>query len=275
LATSPVRSLSAAGGVGQPGADAPREVGRLIGGLVPAHWIGLAGGPAPADRAQTINGISNKKGGARGRAADPEFGQLLAAIQRVQASGAVGLRTEVSKETKQEATALSLGRKDIAPETLADQARVRKLLGLRPGLREFKVVYGALAENNDVIAIQTRSGFQIMVELASEIQVPADHAADRRTYPSSPGAGRRAGRAPSAGSHSVGNVGAGRRIRGRQVSRLLVLDRRPGLQVQGHLHVSHDHHDAIGERRQGSDARGHDSRELKAKGAHETLVLPP
>ncbi len=44
--------------------------------------------------AQTINGISNKKGGARSRAADPEFGQLLAAIQRIQASGAVGLRTE-------------------------------------------------------------------------------------------------------------------------------------------------------------------------------------
>ena len=136
--------------------------------------------------AQTVNGISNKKGGARGRAADPEFGQLLAAIQRIQASGAVGLRTEVSKETKQEATVLTLGRKDVAAETLADQALVRKLLGLRPGLREFKVVYGALAESDDVIAIQTRSGFQIMVELASEIQVPADHAADRRTYPSSP-----------------------------------------------------------------------------------------
>ena len=65
--------------------------------------------------AQTINGISNKRGGARGRTADPEFGQLLAAIQRIQASGAVGLRTEVSKETKQEATVLSLGRKDIPP----------------------------------------------------------------------------------------------------------------------------------------------------------------
>jgi hypothetical protein len=136
--------------------------------------------------AQTINGISNKKGGARGRATDPEFGQLLAAIQRVQASGAVGLRTEVSKETKQEATVLSLGRKDIAPETLADQALVRKLLGLRPGLREFKVVYGALTESDDVIAIQTRSGFQIMVELAAEIDVPADHVTERRTYPSQP-----------------------------------------------------------------------------------------
>ena len=136
--------------------------------------------------AQTINGISNRKGGARGRAADPEFGQLLATIQRIQASGVVGLRTEVSKETKQEATILTLGRKDIPPETLADQALVRKLLGLRPDLREFKVVYGALAEGDDVIAIQTRSGFQIMLELGSEIQVPADHATERRTYPSSP-----------------------------------------------------------------------------------------
>ena len=92
----------------------------------------------------------------------------------------------MSKETKQEATVLSLGRKDISPETLADQALVRKLLGLRPGLREFKVVYGALAEGDDVIAIQTRSGFQIMVELGAEVEVPADHAAERRTYPSRP-----------------------------------------------------------------------------------------
>jgi hypothetical protein len=37
-----------------------------------------------------------------------------------------------------------------------------------------------------VIAIQTRSGFQIMVELGSEIDVPAQHAAERRTYPSRP-----------------------------------------------------------------------------------------
>ena len=136
--------------------------------------------------AQTINGISNKRGGARGRTADPEFGQLLAAIQRIQASGAVGLRTEVSKENKQEATVLTLGGKDLPPETVADQALVRKLLGLRPGLREFKVVYGALAESDDVIAIQTRSGFQIMVELGAEVEVPADHAAERRTYPSRP-----------------------------------------------------------------------------------------
>jgi hypothetical protein len=134
--------------------------------------------------AQSVNGISNRKGGARGRAADPEFAQLLAALQRIQAAGVVGLRTEVSKENKQEATILTLGRKDVSPETQADQVLVRKLLGLRPDLREFKVVYGSQAEGDDVLAIQTRSAFQIMVELGSEIEVPADHVAERRTYPS-------------------------------------------------------------------------------------------
>ncbi len=136
--------------------------------------------------AQTINGISNRKGGARGRAADPEFGTLTAAIRRIQASGAVGLRTEVSKETKQEATVLTLGKKDVSAETLADMQLVRRLLGLRSDLQGFKVVYGALAEGDDMIAIQTRSGYQIMLELGADIQVPAEHAAERRTYPSSP-----------------------------------------------------------------------------------------
>jgi hypothetical protein len=123
--------------------------------------------------AQTVNGISNRKGGARGRVADPAFGQLLAALQRIQASGAVSLRTEVSKETKQEGVLLTLGRKDIPTETIADQELVRRLLGLRPNQREFKIVYGTLAEADDVIAIQTRSAFQIKGELGADIQVPA------------------------------------------------------------------------------------------------------
>ena len=93
----------------------------------------------------------------------------------------------MSKETKREATILTLGRKDVSPETLADQALVRKLLGLRPDLREFKVVYGALAEGDDVIAIQTRSGFQIMLELGAIVRVPAaDVALNSRSCPTAP-----------------------------------------------------------------------------------------
>jgi hypothetical protein len=135
---------------------------------------------------QNINGIANRKGGARGHAADPEFGPLLAALRRIQISDSIGLRVEVSKETKREGMVITFARKDLAPEVLADQTLVRKLLGLRPDLREFKVVYGAVAEGDDVIAIQTRSAFQILVELGADVEVPAQHAAEQRTYPPLP-----------------------------------------------------------------------------------------
>ncbi len=131
---------------------------------------------------QTINGISNRKAGARGRAADPAFVQLLAALRRIQASGAVGLRVEVSRETKQEGLVMTFARKDVPPEVVADQALVKKLLGLPPDAQEFRVVYGSVREGDDVIAIQTRSGFQIMIDLGADVDVPAPHLAARRTY---------------------------------------------------------------------------------------------
>jgi hypothetical protein len=111
---------------------------------------------------QTINGISNRKAGFRGRPADPAFVELLAVLPRIQASGAVGLRVEVSKETKQEGLVMALGRRDPTSEVLADLALVKKLLGLSPDARDFKVVYGAVAPADDVIAIQ-RSGFQVII----------------------------------------------------------------------------------------------------------------
>lgn len=132
---------------------------------------------------QSINGILNRKGGARGRAADSDFGVLLAALERLQASGVLGLRVELSKDTKQEGTILVISQTALPAEVEADRLLVRKLLGLRPELKEFKVVYGTLAEKDDVIAVQTRSGFQIMNLLGTNVEVPSEHIAEQRTYP--------------------------------------------------------------------------------------------
>ncbi|MGR8941070.1 MAG: hypothetical protein ACU83V_04710 [Gammaproteobacteria bacterium] len=133
--------------------------------------------------AQSINGISNRKGGARGSEMDPDFAALLAALQRLQVSGAIGLRVETTPETKQEGTVMVMSRKDLPPEVEADRILVRKLLGLRSGLHEFKVVYGSVPEKDDVVAVQTRSGFQILNLLGSTVDVPPEHIAERRTYP--------------------------------------------------------------------------------------------
>ena len=135
---------------------------------------------------QSINGLSNRQGGARGHAADPDFIRLLAALQRLQASGVLGLRVEVSKDTKQEGTVMVISPKSLPPEVEADRNVVRKLLGLRPDLQEFKIVIGAVSGKDDMIAMQTRSGFQILNLLGANVEVPPEHIAEGRTYPPIP-----------------------------------------------------------------------------------------
>ena len=132
---------------------------------------------------QRINGISNSKAGARGQAADPDFARLLKAFQRLQASGALGLRVETSKESKLEGIVMTISRKNLPPGIQADRDLVRKLLGLRPDLQEFKVIYGGMSDKDDVVAVQTRSGLQILAELGANVEVPAEHIAELRTYP--------------------------------------------------------------------------------------------
>ena len=133
--------------------------------------------------AQSINGLSNRKGGARGHAADPDFVRLLAALRRLQASGIIDLRVELSSETKQAGTIMTISQKDLPPEVQADRDLVRKLLGLRPNLEEFKIVYGSLSRKDDEIAMQTRSVFQLLNQLGANVEVPPEHIAERRTYP--------------------------------------------------------------------------------------------
>jgi len=79
-----------------------------------------------------------------------------------------------------------ISQKNLSPEIEADRTLVRKLLGLRPDLQEFKVIFGSVSGKDDEIAIQTRSGFQILTQLGANVEVPPEHIAERRTYPPIP-----------------------------------------------------------------------------------------
>jgi hypothetical protein len=131
---------------------------------------------------QSINGIRNSYSGAgRIRPADPGFYLFIEKMTRIQDSGAYEIR--VQKSTEREAIAAVFSDK-VDEKTEADITEVRKMLGLDPTAREFRVVYGSIASDDKEIAILTRSVLQVLVNLASSIEVPETHVAEKRVIPS-------------------------------------------------------------------------------------------
>ncbi|MDN5941793.1 MAG: hypothetical protein L0H94_07925, partial [Nitrospira sp.] len=135
---------------------------------------------------QTVNGLSNSRGGASIRLEDPEFVQLVKSLRRIQESASVGLRADATKDKKGEGLVMFFATKKVPPEIQKEQETVRRLLGLNQKKTEFSVMYGAAPDRDDVIALHTRSGFQILYELATFVEVPEAHEREQRAYPHLP-----------------------------------------------------------------------------------------
>ena len=132
---------------------------------------------------QSINALSNARGGARPRPADPEFAKLLKSLRRIQDSGAVGIRAEPEEDKKGGGLVLSFPLKTIPPEVQAERDAVKRLLGINAAVTDFRIIYGTAPPTDDVVAIQTRSGMQILREMSSFVQVPEAHQQEQRVFP--------------------------------------------------------------------------------------------
>lgn len=158
--------------------------------IPPAAILSLIQANYPADLVlrlcvHSINGIRNRYGGlARARPADPEFYPLLEMLKRIQASGAIGLR--VQKTNEKEATLMTI-RARVDESTAEDILAVRKMLGLDPTAHEFDIVYASIAKNDRELAILSRSILEVILDLASYIEVPDRHVEEKRVNPTQTG----------------------------------------------------------------------------------------
>ena len=154
--------------------------------IPPAAILSLIQASYPVDLVlrlcvHSVNGIRNRYGGqARARSADAEFNVLIERLRKLQASGAIGLR--VQKTSEKEATLLTLrGKMDKTAEE--DSLAIRRMLGLDPTAEEFTVAYASVPKNDRELAILSRSILDIIVDLASYIEVPNVHVEEKRVYP--------------------------------------------------------------------------------------------
>ncbi len=127
---------------------------------------------------QAINGIYNRTGRLlRPKQADPEFYSLLERLKRIQDSGAMGIRVSKSGE-KEGSMIVFKGKVNEAIE--ADKRWVRDALGLNVKRNDFSVVYGAVAANDGEIAILSRSVLEVLTNLSSLVEVPAEDVKEKR-----------------------------------------------------------------------------------------------
>lgn len=78
---------------------------------------------------------------------------------------------------------MTFPKKTIPPEIQAERDNVKSLLGLKSDMGQVQVIYGTVGDRDNVVAMHTRSGMQILREFASHVQVPEEHQREQRVYP--------------------------------------------------------------------------------------------
>lgn len=134
----------------------------------------------------SINGLRSRvSAGAGQRKGDADFYRAIELLREVQKSGAVGMQIVRGNDQK-ETTVMMFHKEHIGPELEAMLGELDTLLRLDPDRQQFQISYGLLPKSKAEIAMLTRSILQIMIALATEVDVPPEHVADGRTVPSLP-----------------------------------------------------------------------------------------
>ncbi len=129
---------------------------------------------------QSINGINNRNDSPmRSTPINPDFVELLSRMRRIQQSGLIGMRIQMVGTNP---ASVLYFKRAVTPQITEDSNWVRQKLGLDPKADEFNLIYGAVPQNDKEIAILSRSVYEILVQIAASIEVPAIDLEQTRAY---------------------------------------------------------------------------------------------
>ncbi len=131
---------------------------------------------------KTINGVDNASAAALfEQKSDPRWVPLLEKMRKIQRAKMLGSRIE--RKGEKDASILFFRRVEGAEEIAPLLAEVLDTLGLDPDVDEYNVTYGAVARNNREVAMLTRSMLELLIEMASRVEVPAEDIEEKRVGP--------------------------------------------------------------------------------------------
>lgn len=138
----------------------------------------------------TVNSINGKRNaqfvGDTLKVADADFWRVLDLFRDLQAAGAWGLRRasaakqqkagsqqQQAQQQQDQQLELFFRTADSAPELNRKIAGLKDLLGLDPSADAYRVAYGDEPEASDVLAIESRTLWEVFWELQRFVEVPA------------------------------------------------------------------------------------------------------
>jgi len=130
-----------------------------------------------------MNGLRNQGVSMGGeRAPDPEFLRVLKMLRQLQLNAVIGMRIEKASNNLP-ATVIFFRKENLPSEVESEIAEVKKLLGVDPDQNRVKLIYSPVRSEPDELAVQTRSMAQILIAMASFIEVPAQQVSEHRVLP--------------------------------------------------------------------------------------------
>lgn len=116
----------------------------------------------------------------RQKQAEPEFVEIVRIWTLLRDAGVVGIRNPGLEESGAEVV-VSFASGPHTDPYRGDIQRLKTLLNIDPEAGEFRITFGLVPQSDGDIAVLTGSVWQIMQNVASQIEVPPEHVSEGRT----------------------------------------------------------------------------------------------